>query len=153
MKNFCLFVGVATFSLSLASHAPQAIPVARGEPLIYQKGVASWYGPGFHGRQTANGEIYNMYALTAAHKTLPLGTRVRIRSFDTGKTVDVRINDRGPYVDGRVIDLSLRAAQKLGITEQGLDRVEVRILSLGQNRRAKTKAVILAKSTFINKKN
>src|SRR5262252_11236276 len=70
-----------------------------------QVGVASWYGPGFHGNRTANGEIYDQYELTAAHRTLPLGTRAMVTDLDNGRSVEVRINDRGPFVDGRVIDL------------------------------------------------
>ena len=87
----------------------------------FQQGVASWYGPGFHNRLTANGERYNMNALTAAHRTLPFGTMVLVKNTATGKTVTVRINDRGPYVKGRVIDLSRAAAQELGIS--GIQRV------------------------------
>ena len=79
------------------------------------KGVASWYGPGFHGKKTANGERFNTHDLTAAHKTLPFGTQVRVTNEQTGKSVVVRINDRGPYVHGRVIDLSKAAAQAVGI--------------------------------------
>lgn len=91
-----------------------------------QRGVASWYGPGFHGRTTANGEKYNMHALTAAHKTLPFGTRVLVHSPRTGKQVVVRINDRGPYIKGRVIDLSKAAANVLGIRSRGHDAVVLR---------------------------
>src|SRR3954449_5631169 len=81
-----------------------------------QKGVASWYGPGFHGKKTANGERFNTYDLTAAHKTLPFGTQVRVTNGRTGKSVMVRINDRGPYAHGRVIDLSKAAAEAVGIS-------------------------------------
>src|SRR5215212_4566193 len=81
-----------------------------------QKGAASWYGPGFHGKRTANGEKFNTHALTAAHKTLPFGTQVRVTNERTGKSVVVRINDRGPYAHGRVIDLSKAAAQAVGIS-------------------------------------
>ena len=84
-----------------------AAPSAAG----VQVGVASWYGPGFHGRRTANGEIYDQYELTAAHRTLPLGTRAMVTNLDNGRSVEVRINDRGPFVDGRVIDLSYGAAR------------------------------------------
>ena len=75
-----------------------------------QLGVASWYGPGFHGNRTANGEIYDQYELTAAHRTLPLGTRVMVTNLSNGRAVEVRINDRGPFVGGRAIDLSYAAA-------------------------------------------
>jgi rare lipoprotein A len=80
-----------------------------------QAGVASWYGPGFHGRKTANGERFDMNALTAAHRTLPLGTQVRVTNTHTGQSVVVRINDRGPYVGRRVIDLSKASAQAIGL--------------------------------------
>jgi rare lipoprotein A len=91
-----------------------------------QRGVASWYGPGFHGRTTANGEKFDMYELTAAHKTLPFGTRVVVHNPRTGKEVVVRINDRGPYAKGRVIDLSKAAANALGFKARGHDAVVLR---------------------------
>jgi rare lipoprotein A len=80
-----------------------------------QRGHASWYGPGFHGRRTANGEVFNTNALTAAHRTLPFGTRVRVVNEKTGRSVIVRINDRGPFIKGRVIDLARSAAQQIGM--------------------------------------
>ena len=79
------------------------------------KGVSSWYGPNFHGKLTANGEVYDMYGVTAAHKTLTLGTVVRVTNLDNGKSLILRINDRGPYVDGRILDCSFGAAKKLGL--------------------------------------
>ena len=93
-----------------------------------ESGVASWYGADFHGNQTASGEVYNMYAFTAAHKLLPLGTKVRVVNLDNGQSVDVRINDRGPFVRGRIIDLSKAAAQKLGMMNTGTARVRVETL-------------------------
>lgn len=90
------------------------------------RGVASWYGPGFHGRLTANGERFDMNALTAAHKTLPFGTHVQVESYSTGKKVLVRINDRGPFIGGRIIDLSKAAARELGIVDHGHDMVVLR---------------------------
>jgi rare lipoprotein A len=81
-----------------------------------QRGHASWYGPGFQGRLTANGERFNTHALTAAHKTLPFGTRVRVVNQKTGRSVVVRINDRGPFVRGRIIDLAHSAAQRIGLS-------------------------------------
>ncbi len=86
---------------------------ARGS--VRETGIASWYGPGFHGKLTANGERYNMYAMTAAHKHLPFGSVVRVRQHASRRSVVVRINDRGPFVEGRVIDLSRSAAQALGV--------------------------------------
>ncbi|QTD45957.1 septal ring lytic transglycosylase RlpA family protein [Ottowia testudinis] len=91
-----------------------------------QRGVASWYGPGFHGRRTANGEKFDMHELTAAHKTLPFGTRVLVHNPRTGKEVVVRINDRGPFIKGRVIDLSKAAAKALGFNARGHDAVVLR---------------------------
>ncbi|MFP4033553.1 MAG: septal ring lytic transglycosylase RlpA family protein [Desulfococcaceae bacterium] len=90
-----------------------------------QRGLASWYGEPFHGRRTSNGEIYDMHQISAAHKILPLGTVVRVRNLDNGRTLDVRINDRGPFVRGRVIDLSYAAAKRLGVDVPGTAPVEV----------------------------
>lgn len=88
-----------------------------------ERGKASWYGPRFHGRRTANGERYDQHAMTAAHKTLPFGTLVRVRSIITGKEIEVRINDRGPFVRGRIIDVSRAAAQALGLIDAGVETV------------------------------
>ena len=96
-----------------------------------QRGMASWYGPGFHGRLTASGERFDQNELTAAHKTLPFGTRVLVHSPRTGKQVVVRINDRGPFVKGRVIDLSKAAARALGLHAMGHDAVVLREVSAG----------------------
>lgn len=93
-----------------------------------QKGIASWYGEDFHGKLTSNKEIYNMHAMTAAHKTLPFGTYVRVTNLTNGKSVVVRINDRGPFVKGRIIDLSYAAAKKLGMSETGVAPVEIKVL-------------------------
>lgn len=91
-------------------------------------GVASWYGPGFQGRRTANGEVFEQGALTAAHRTLPFGTRVLVTNVANGRSVLVRINDRGPWVGARIIDLSRRAAQELGLVDQGIGRVRLDII-------------------------
>ena len=91
-------------------------------------GKASWYGPGFHGRLTANGERYNQYALTAAHRSLPFGTRVRVTNVNNGRSVVVRINDRGPFIRGRVIDLSTAAASNIGMIHHGVVPVRLQIL-------------------------
>jgi rare lipoprotein A len=90
-----------------------------------ERGIASWYGTKFHGRKTSSGEIYNMYAMTAAHKTLPIGTRLRVKNLDNNKTVNVRINDRGPFVRGRIIDLSYAAAKKIDMLGTGTAQVEL----------------------------
>ncbi|ALN79003.1 septal ring lytic transglycosylase RlpA family protein [Lysobacter antibioticus] len=96
-----------------------------------ERGTASYYGQKFHGRRTSNLEVYDMYAFTAAHKSLPLPSFARVTNLDNGKSVTVRVNDRGPFHDGRVIDLSYAAAVKLGITQRGTGRVEVRALHPG----------------------
>jgi rare lipoprotein A len=93
-----------------------------------QTGIASWYGPGFHGKQTANGEIYDQMALTAAHRTLPMPSLVRVTNLDNGRSIKVRINDRGPFKNGRIIDLSYRAAQLLDFVQAGTAKVKVEIL-------------------------
>jgi rare lipoprotein A len=92
-------------------------------------GIASWYGPGFHGRRTANGERYNQNGYTAAHKSLPFGTKVRVTNLRTGKSVMVRINDRGPFIRGRVIDLSAGAARVIGVHSSGVAPVQLEILN------------------------
>ena len=92
-----------------------------------ERGQASWYGARFHGRRTASGERYDQHALTAAHKTLPFGTMVRVRSLVTGKEVDVRVTDRGPFVRGRVIDVSRAAAEALGMMGLGIKQVSLHI--------------------------
>lgn len=93
-----------------------------------ERGVASWYGPGFHGNKTANGERYDMHKLTAAHRTLPLGSVAVVHSLTSGRHVTVRINDRGPFARGRVLDLSLAGAQALGMTGNGTDQIELRVV-------------------------
>jgi rare lipoprotein A len=109
-----LLVGAA---FGLASYGP-----------YYEVGIASWYGPGFDGNLTANGEIYDMYGVSAAHKSLPFGTVVRVIEFDTRRSIVVRINDRGPFVEGRIIDLSKGAAEELGIVDKGITKVGLRIV-------------------------
>jgi rare lipoprotein A len=98
---------------------------------MLQAGIASWYGPNFHGKLTANGESYNMDDFTAAHKTLPFNTIVRVTNRENGKEVDVRINDRGPYVGDRVIDLSRRAADEIDMIVSGTAEVEIWLLEEG----------------------
>lgn len=94
-----------------------------------QQGMASWYGPRFHGKRTANGEVYDQHALTAAHRTLPMGTKAMVTNIDTGESVEVRINDRGPYKYGRVIDLSYAAAQQIGMWANGTAPVRIEVLN------------------------
>src|SRR2546427_12403964 len=103
---------------------PQPPPLVDG----VQVGVASWYGPGFHGNRPANGEIYDQFELTAAHPSLPLGTRAMVTNLANGRAVEVRINDRGPFVDGRAIDLSYAAARTIGLVGPGTGRVRIELL-------------------------
>lgn len=109
---------------------PYEVDGQRYQPLrdhrgFHQRGIASWYGRKFHGRKTSNGEIYDMYGLSAAHKTLPLGVYVKVTHLGNGRHIVVRINDRGPFVAGRIIDLSYGAAKKLGIVKSGTAQVEL----------------------------
>ena len=109
-------------------------------------GIASWYGPGFHGKRTASGEIYNMYKLTAAHKTLPLGTYVKVINLENGKSVIVKVNDRGPFVEGRIIDLSYAAAKKIGMLRKGT--AKVKLIALGKKIDHKYEPVDVEKGKF-----
>jgi rare lipoprotein A len=102
---------------------------AAGPAVVVHTGQASWYGPGFNGKKTASGDIFDDAKLTAAHKTLPLGSKARVRNIKTGESVDVEINDRGPFVDGRSIDLSKAAAKILGILDSGIAQVRIELLS------------------------
>lgn len=97
-----------------------------------EEGLASWYGPNFHGKKTSNGEIYDMHAMTAAHKTLPLGTSVRVVNQNNGHQEIVRINDRGPFVDNRIIDLSYEAAKRLGVVGPGTAPVRIEALGVAR---------------------
>jgi rare lipoprotein A len=117
-----------------ASQKPYTVNGQRYEPMpthvgFTQSGVASWYGRDFHGKKTSNGEVYNMNVMTAAHKTLPLGVYVKVYNRDNGREAVVRVNDRGPFVKGRIIDLSYAAAKKLGVDIAGT--APVRIEALG----------------------
>jgi rare lipoprotein A len=144
--------GAATDPLPVVPHGPAIPPTRNGDTLadptgsaaaersadgarspdgsrdtagVLEKGLASWYGSKFHGRRTASGERYDLHAMTAAHRTLPFGTRVRVRSVVTGKEVVVRINDRGPFKRSRVIDLSQAAFNALGLQGRGVTQVEL----------------------------
>ena len=94
----------------------------------YQLGVASYYGKAFHGRKTANGEIFNMYKLTAAHRVLPLGTRAKVTNLTNGRWVEVKVNDRGPFVEGRILDLSFAAALELEMVKAGTAKVMIELV-------------------------
>ena len=121
-------LGAAVVACTLASSAGLARAEEPDAATLRLSGTASWYGPGFHGRTTANGEQYDMFGLTAAHRSLPFGTKVRVTNRKNGKSVVVRINDRGPYVGRRVIDLSHGAAQAVSMTEAGIAPVKLDVL-------------------------
>jgi rare lipoprotein A len=93
-----------------------------------EKGLASWYGEPYHGRRTASGEVYDMHEMTAAHRTLAFGSVVRVRRRDTGAEVDVRVNDRGPFIEGRIIDLSFAAAKRIDLVVDGVAPVKIRLI-------------------------
>jgi len=99
---------------------------------ILQRGGCSWYGPGFHGRRTSNGEIFDKYAMTAAHPSLPFGSKVEVTDIQSGKKVRVRINDRGPFIHSRILDLSYAAATSLDIVGKGVANVELRLVEIDE---------------------
>ena len=103
-------------------------------------GISSYYGTDFHGKLTANGEVYDMYGLTAAHKTLPLNTIVRVTNLSNNKSLILRINDRGPYIKGRILDCSYGAAKKLGFIAQGTTKVRIELIEVGDNKYMKHKS-------------
>ena len=104
-----------------------------------QIGIASYYGKKFHKKLTANGETFNMYKVSAAHKSYPLGTKVRVTNLENGKSIKLVINDRGPFVNGRIIDLSYKAARKLDFVNQGTAKVRIDVIRLGDNKYYKWK--------------
>lgn len=105
-----------------------AAPVDDAGSAWIQDGRVSWYGPGFHGRQTASGEIFDSGDLTMAHRSLPLGSRVRVTNLDNGRSVVLRVNDRGPYVRGRIADLSRAAAKRLDFIDDGVAKARIELL-------------------------
>jgi rare lipoprotein A len=129
------WLGLSGFAFALAGCAAAARPAgpvtAPPEPGRRLQGLASWYGRQHHGRKTASGEAYDMHRLTAAHRTLPFGTRVRVTNVENGRSVVVRVNDRGPHVPGRILDLSFRAATALDMVGAGVARVEAVVLAAG----------------------
>ena len=105
--------------------------IPKEEANYYEEGIASWYGPNFDGKLTANGEIFNQYDLTAAHKTLPLPSLVKVKNLENNRSIVLRINDRGPFVGNRIIDLSYKSAQLLGAIEKGTAKVSVELIDYG----------------------
>jgi rare lipoprotein A len=130
-------LGLSVFSISAKADETPIDPVDTTQeetsvteviPKIYQSGIASWYGHQFNGRKTANGERFDMNAMTAAHKSLPLNCHLRVTNKNNGESVIVKVNDRGPYVSNRIIDLSYAAAQKLGFVGQGTAQVTIEVI-------------------------
>lgn len=115
-----------------------------------ERGVASWYGPGFHAERTSSGEPYDMYAMTAAHKTLPIPVYVRVTNLENGRSVVVRVNDRGPFVGDRIIDLSYTAAHKLDMTRKGTALVEIRVIEPGDDSPPPSVPLPMATATAAN---
>ena len=119
------------------------LPSSKG---YHERGIASWYGSKFHGRRTSSGELYDMHLATAAHKSLPLPTYAEVTNLDNGRKMIVKINDRGPFHDGRIIDLSYAAAIKLGVDKTGTARIDVRAIDVKTSRRSSVK---VADGTFL----
>jgi rare lipoprotein A len=143
IRSSLVFAIIAPMSVMLVSCATSSAPTYKAPPPISQpptesslSGIASWYGPGFDGRRTASGEVYNQEELTAASTVIPLGSRVMVTNLDNGRAVQVRINDHGPYVKGRKIDLSHEAARTLGIVKPGTARVRIDVLSQPEGTRS-----------------
>jgi peptidoglycan lytic transglycosylase len=116
----------------VAALPPPVLPPAPEQPFFSQIGTASWYGGIHHGRKTANGERFNMNDLTAAHRALKMGTVLRVTNLDNGRVTTVRVNDRGPYVHSRIIDLSAAAAHQLGMKQDGLAHVRIEAFAADQ---------------------
>ena len=132
LRLVSLFVTV--ISMTACSVPPSRIPPPIPAPRASQTGIASWYGPGFHGKATASGIIYNQHDLTAAHQTLPLGTRVLVTNLENGRSIEVLINDRGPFAKGRIIDLSYAAAESLGMVAPGTIPVRIEVVGSGADK-------------------
>lgn len=133
-----------TTGCATVRHRRKALPPPAASGAV-QLGIASWYGPGFHGRLTSSRETYDMYGYTAAHRTLPFGTWALVTNAMNGQTVRVYINDRGPYIDGRVIDLSYAAAYAIGMIDDGV--VPVRITVLGTEPPGDVRSILIGEVT------
>ncbi len=126
----CAHRGAEQPSVRPSAPPPEVTPAEKGWT---EKGIASWYGEPYHGRRTASGELYDMHRMTAAHKTLPFGVVVKVTRRDTGADVKVRINDRGPFIEGRIIDLSYAAAKKIGLDRDGVAPVKIKVVGREEN--------------------
>ena len=130
-KTNLKFISISATSINGSNNSQQITPVSKKTILANSvQGKASWYGPGFDGRLTANGETYNQNEMTAAHPSLTFGTRVKVTNLNNGRSTIVRINDRGPYAPGRIIDLSAAAARSLNMIRSGVAPVQITILGL-----------------------
>jgi len=135
ISDLKLVLLLVTVSYLAACSLPASrIPPPITAPRVSQTGIASWYGPGFHGKTTASGAIYNQHDLTAAHQTLPLGTRVLVTNLENGRSIEVLINDRGPFAKGRIIDLSYAAGEILGMIGSGTIPVRIEVVGSGADK-------------------
>jgi len=125
--------------------------IPKEDPDYIEEGIASWYGPKFDGKLTANGEIFNQYAVTAAHRTLPIPSLVKVTNLENNRSIVLRINDRGPFVGDRIIDLSYKSAQLLGIIEKGTGKVRVEIIDYGEHLLVKNSKKLLKTNVKQNK--
>jgi rare lipoprotein A len=146
IKKFIIFL----LTVIMAAGACTTTKPSPGGPV--QTGMASWYGPNFHGKQTANQEVYNMYDLTAAHQTLPFGTRVMVTNLNNNRSVEVRINDRGPFVKGRVIDLSYAAARVIDMVGSGTAPVRIEVIDNAGTQMPSVQYAVQV-GAFVSKKN
>lgn len=138
-RRIVFLVMLCTFLFTSAcgrKRAPATPAMTRVKVGYEQRGIASWYGPPYHGRATASGEIYDMERLTAAHPRLPFGVTTRVENLENGKHVDVRINDRGPFVKGRIIDVSRAAARQIDLLGPGTAQVRIKVIAAPANVRA-----------------
>lgn len=145
----------AVTALLLLASCSSRIAVPRGSRIVYtEKGLSSWYGPDFHGRKTSNGERYNMYGISAAHRTLPLGSIARVTHMGNGRQVVVRINDRGPFIEPRILDLSYGAARELGMVKEGVAMVTIEVFgTAGANPFATPAAWLVQAGSFAERRN
>lgn len=161
MSNRKGLIVLISFFLTIAACAPLPrerlyVPRPGAEEFwrYREVGLASWYGEDYHGRPTANGEIYDMYAPTAAHRTLPFHTIVRVVNLENGQTTKVRINDRGPFIPGRIIDLSRKGAQEIGILTTGTARVSLEVIDfVGKSPPSLAGTFTIQVGAFVEKKN